>query len=154
MADDWRDRFRSWSHSGRLAHPNSPAGGSGSGFSRVPGYTGYSWSRLPHPDSPAGRHVDWDSELRRKQIVANGSDVEKLRLAVERALPKLPRELREKVGAMLTPKALSILAVIAAVWGGSHWIGIGEVVDVVLFGWGVWTLGAEAVDVARDLYQF
>ncbi len=154
MADDWRDRFRSWSYSGKLANANSPAGGSGSGFSRVPGYTYYYWSRLPHLDSPAGRHLHWVSALRQKQIVANRSDVEKLSLAVEGSLPKLPRQLREKVSAMLTPKALATLAAIAAVWSGSHWIGVGEAVDVVLLGWGVWTLGPEALDVARDLYEF
>src|SRR4051812_40827345 len=124
MSDDWRDRFRSWAHHDRFAHLNSPAGGSGSGFSRVPGYTGYSWSRLPHPDSPAGRHLHWELELHRKQIVANRSDLEKLKLAIERALPKLPRELREKIGTMLMPRALAMLAAFAAIWGGSHWIGI------------------------------
>jgi hypothetical protein len=104
--------------------------------------------------SPAGRHLHWESELRRKQIIANLSDIERLRLAVEQALPKLPREVRDKVGAMLSPSALATLGAIAAVWGGSHWIGVGEVVDVILLGWGVWTLGSEALDVAKDLYEF
>jgi hypothetical protein len=55
---------------------------------------------------------------------------------------------------MLTPKALGTLAAIAAVGVGSHWIGIGEVVDVVLIGWGVWTLGPEARDIGGNLHQF
>jgi hypothetical protein len=154
MPDDWQDVFRSWSYPDRFAHPDSPAGGSGPGFSRVPRYSGSSWPRLPHPDSPAGRHLHWDSELRRKQIVADLSDAEKLRLAVGRALFKLPREVREKVRAMLTPEALATMGAIAAVWCGSHWVGVGEVVDVVMLGWGVWTLGTEALNVAKDLYQF
>ncbi len=147
MRDDWRERFRSWLHSDTFAHPNSPAGGSGTGLSRPPGFTSYSWSRLPHPDSPAGRYLDWEWELRRKEIVVNLSDVKKLGLAVERSLPKLPPDARQKVSAMLTPKAVATLGVIATVGVGAHWIGIGEAVDVVLIGYGVWTLGPEAKDV-------
>lgn len=73
---------------------------------------------------------------------------------MERAIPKLPRELREKVESMLTPQALATLAAIAAIWGGSHLVGIGEVVDVVLIGWGAWTFGSEIGRVARDLCHF
>jgi hypothetical protein len=49
---------------------------------------------------------------------------------------------------------MGTLVAIAAVGVGSHWIGIGEVVDVVLIGWGVWTLGPEALHIGRDLHQF
>jgi Bacterial toxin 46 len=68
MAEDWRNWFRSWSHQDTFAHPDSPTGGSGSGFSRSPGYSGYSWSPVPHPNSPAGRRFDWNSELPRLQL--------------------------------------------------------------------------------------
>jgi hypothetical protein len=109
---------------------------------------------MPHIDSPTGRHHHWRADVQQRQVFANGSDVEKLKRAVERALPKLPSELREKIQAMLTPEALATLVAIAALWGASHWFGVGEVVDVILIGWGVWTLGAEALDVGKDLYQF
>ncbi|MGC2658191.1 MAG: hypothetical protein WA324_09580 [Bryobacteraceae bacterium] len=92
--------------------------------------------------------------MRRKEIVVNMGDFQKLGLAVERSLPKLPPDVRQKVSAMLTPKAIATLAVIATVGVGSQWIGIGEVVDVVLIGYGVWTLGPEVKDVRRDLHQF
>jgi len=69
MGDDWRKWFHSWSHPGTLSHPNSPAGGTGPGLSRPPGYQGDSpsWSRspVPHPDSPAGRDFNWSYELQR-----------------------------------------------------------------------------------------
>jgi hypothetical protein len=68
MANDWRDWFRSKLHPDQFAHPDSPAGGAGTGFARPPGpQQRYSWSssRVPHPDSPAGRHFDWQSELLR-----------------------------------------------------------------------------------------
>jgi hypothetical protein len=63
--DDWRDRFRSRSGPGTFAHPDSPAGGAGTGSSRRPGPQGYCWpsARVPHPNSPAGRHFDWQLEL-------------------------------------------------------------------------------------------
>ena len=69
MGNDWRNRFRSWSRQGSIAHPDSPAGGTGPGFSRPPGYLGDSpsWSRspVPHPDSPEARHSSWSYELQR-----------------------------------------------------------------------------------------
>jgi hypothetical protein len=45
-----------------LAHPDSPAGGTGPGFSRPPGPSGlhedmWGHNSLPHPDSPAGRRI-------------------------------------------------------------------------------------------------
>jgi len=47
---------------GVLAHPDSPAGGTGTGFSRPPGSVGLGhdhsdWNSLAHPDSPAGKHI-------------------------------------------------------------------------------------------------
>ncbi len=66
MADeDWRDWFRNRSRPGNFAHPDSPAGGTGTGFSRPPGTLRYTWpwSRLPHPDSPAAGRFDWQLEL-------------------------------------------------------------------------------------------
>jgi hypothetical protein len=69
MGDDWRKPFHSWSRPGNVAHPDSPAGGTGPGFSRPPGSQDERpwWSRLPgsHPDSPLGRHVNWPYELKR-----------------------------------------------------------------------------------------
>ena len=53
-----------WSRSGSLAHPDSPAGGSGPGFSRPPAPERYigSLSSVPHPDSPAARVFCWHAE--------------------------------------------------------------------------------------------
>jgi hypothetical protein len=59
---DWRRHFRAplsgW------AHPDSPAGGIGPGFSRVPGHDHWKSSEVPHLDSPAGRTFDWSSLAR------------------------------------------------------------------------------------------
>src|SRR5579884_929143 len=63
MADEWSRR-------GRLAHPDSPAGGSGTGFSRAPAPPRYPPSIAPNPDSPAARAWDWESELPRIYLEA------------------------------------------------------------------------------------
>src|SRR5437879_6252319 len=111
MADDWQDSFRGWPLDSSFAHPDSPAGGAGTGASRSPGPRIDTWSPsgAPYTDSPAGRHYHWRADLQQRQVFANGSDVEKLKRAVERALPKLPAQAREKIEAMLTPEALATL---------------------------------------------
>jgi hypothetical protein len=96
MPDDWRDRWRSWLHPDSYAHPNSPAGGSGTGFSRTPGSTGYSWSPLPDPNSPAGRFIHlqteiWALEQRERDEIAR--HVEKL----ETSLAKQSDRFRESI---------------------------------------------------------
>lgn len=67
MGKHWLEWFRSWSRQGNLAHPNSPDGGSGPGFSRPPGpqLDSHLWaaSGVPHPDSPSGQHFSWHAGL-------------------------------------------------------------------------------------------
>lgn len=59
---DWRRHYRG--PLGGWAHPYSPAGGTGPGFSRVPGHQDWESSAVPHPDSPAARMFDWSSLAR------------------------------------------------------------------------------------------
>src|SRR6266480_1130086 len=70
MGDDWSDQWRSWQHPQTFAHPDSPAGGAGTGSSRPPGFSTDSPTslRIPHPDSPAGRHFDWQRVLSRIRV--------------------------------------------------------------------------------------
>ncbi|MDB4989510.1 MAG: hypothetical protein JWN04_4688 [Myxococcaceae bacterium] len=57
MADpDPLSLWRSWSHSGSIAHPYSPAGGTGPGRARLPGTSLSGGSAMPHPSSVAARH--------------------------------------------------------------------------------------------------
>ncbi|MGC2660045.1 MAG: hypothetical protein WA324_18965, partial [Bryobacteraceae bacterium] len=60
---DWRERWRSWLHPDSYAHPNSPAGGSGNGYSRIPSSTGNSWSPLADANSPVGRFIHLQTEM-------------------------------------------------------------------------------------------
>jgi hypothetical protein len=62
--DDWRKWFQGWSHGERLAHPDSPAGGSGPGHARPPSRVNELWpSDIPHPHSPAGKHFLYSDVL-------------------------------------------------------------------------------------------
>ena len=82
----WRDSFRSWSNPEAYAHPDSPAGGTGTGFSRRPG-GGYGWaywpSQVPYQDSPAGKQFDWRGRLRESGLGLSSYSItqELLRLA-------------------------------------------------------------------------
>src|SRR5262245_1106728 len=66
MKRRWYDPYLGWL--GTLAHPDSPAGGSGTGFSRIPksadlGDEHLSKSTLPRPDSPVGRNITYADVL-------------------------------------------------------------------------------------------
>ncbi len=88
------------------------------------------------------------------RVVAAMSNAEKLGEAMRRALPLLPADVAAQVSAMLTPEALATMATITAVWGVSHFFGVGEVADAILLVAGAAILGTSAVDVARDLLGF
>jgi len=95
MADSWEDWFRGWSSPDTFAHPDSPAGGLGPGYSRMPGPLGIMPSNVPHPGSPAGRHVSWSFELPHFEFEDRLGDV---RDAVLKAPHYIPRALREATG--------------------------------------------------------
>lgn len=62
--------WRSWTAPGFLAHPNSPAGGTGPGQARTPGpYFGTIRRSVPHPSSPAARHTDASYLARLEQLL-------------------------------------------------------------------------------------
>ena len=92
MPDDWRERWRSWLNPDSFAHPNSPSGGSGTGFSRPPGSIGYSRSPIPDPASPAGRFIHWQTELWEVEQRERGEiacHVEELERSLAKQLDKL-----------------------------------------------------------------
>lgn len=74
--------------------------------------------------------------------------------AMRRALPRLPAGVRAAVESMLTPGTLAVIAGTLAAWAGAHLFGVGEIVDVILLGVGVLTLGFSVFEGATDLYNF
>jgi len=79
---------------------------------------------------------------------------EKIGEAMRRSLPLLPAEAQEQVKAMLTPTSLAIVAGTLVVWAGSHFFGVGEIVDVILLVVGVAFIGLGVFSGAGELYDF
>lgn len=86
--------------------------------------------------------------------VAAMSSTDKIGDAMLRAVPKLPGETGAALKAILTPQNLAIMAGVIVVWAGSHVVGIGAIVDVILLGAGVIALGWSVFDGAEELYSF
>lgn len=74
--------------------------------------------------------------------------------AMRRSLPLLPAEAREQVRAMLNPEALGIVVATLLVWAGSHFFGVGEIVDIILLVAGFALLGLAVFSGAQELYYF
>jgi hypothetical protein len=68
--------------------------------------------------------------------IARMSSADKIGEAMRRSLPHLPEGARALVESMLSPGSLALIAGTIAVWAGSHFFGVGEVVDVILLGVG------------------
>jgi hypothetical protein len=113
---DWRKHFDSTPFGG-FAHPDSPAGGTGPGRSRVPGYSSAEPSDVPHPDSPAGRMFDW-SALARIDIDERARAVlDAIRVARRHAPAAILEATGLEFGAMLDgllPGLLLCLCLVAA----------------------------------------
>jgi hypothetical protein len=122
----------------RYAHPDAPAGGGGPGFFR-------------HPRNPGALNLD--SGIRQKLHVPD-TTADRMLTAATLAVPKLPRELRKQVAAMLTRETMAVIAASAAILAGSQVLGIGEVVDVIFVGVGFVTLGRQAVEAGERFVSF
>lgn len=86
--------------------------------------------------------------------VVRMSTADKIGEAMRRSLPHLPVEARSIVSSLLEPATLAIVAGTLAAWAGSHAFGVGEVVDIILLGIGVATLGFVVFEGAAELFDF
>jgi hypothetical protein len=86
--------------------------------------------------------------------VQNMSQQEKIIEAINRSLPMLPSDAREIVKSMLEPATIAIMVGTLVVWAGSHFVGIGEIVDIILLVTGVIILGFSVFDGAAELSNF
>ncbi|MDR2154826.1 MAG: hypothetical protein LBE78_07360 [Burkholderiaceae bacterium] len=82
------------------------------------------------------------------------SDTEKIGEAMRRALPYVSPEAQSIIKSLLQPQTLAIIAGTLAVWAGSHAFGVGEIVDIILLGVGIATLGFAVFEGASELYEF
>jgi hypothetical protein len=86
--------------------------------------------------------------------IARMSSADKIGEGIRRSLPHIPAGARAMVESMLKPQTLVIITGTLVVWAGSHAFGIGEIVDVILLGVGVVTLGFAVFEGAGALYDF
>lgn len=83
--------------------------------------------------------------------VATMSLDERFAEVLRRTLPLLPGEMRQEFAAMLSPTSLLIMAGTLAVWAGSHYFGVGFVVDALLLLGGAIFLGYQVITAAMEL---
>src|SRR5690606_15063851 len=88
------------------------------------------------------------------QSVLRMSKADKISEAMRRSLPHLPLEARRVVEGMLRPETIAIVSGTLMVWAGSHFFGVGEIVDIILLGVGVVALGFAVFEGAGELYEF
>lgn len=74
--------------------------------------------------------------------------------AMGRSMKLLPADAAAVIEAMLTPESLAIIGTTLVFWAGSHFFGIGEIVDVILLVVGVAALGFSVFSGAEELYKF
>lgn len=86
--------------------------------------------------------------------VAQWDDVDKIGGALERSLPHLGPEMREEIEKLLDPTTLAIVAGVMIAWIASHFIGIGEIVDVILLVVGVFAIGLAIFEGIDELLMF
>jgi hypothetical protein len=82
------------------------------------------------------------------------SPPERVAEAMRRSLPLLPREAVAFVEALISPQSILIVTGTLTLWAGSHFFGVGEIVDVVLLVVGGLVLGKSILDLGEEIWQF
>lgn len=86
--------------------------------------------------------------------VASWESSQKLLHAAQLAADKLPADMQEEFASLFTPESIGITVGVLGTWAASHAIGIGQGVDAVLLAWGLYALGGQAIDIAKDIWRF
>jgi hypothetical protein len=86
--------------------------------------------------------------------VARLSYQDRLKRVIEKTIDKLPSGVGEQLRTLLDVRALAVATGIVIVWAGLHFVGIGEVADVILLVTAFATLGAVAWQAGKELVAF
>lgn len=86
--------------------------------------------------------------------VSRLSAADKIAEALRRSLPHLPAEARYIVEGLLQPGTIAMVTATIVIWAGSHFVGVGEIVDLILVGVGVVGLGFAVFEGAGALFDF
>lgn len=79
---------------------------------------------------------------------------QKLEAVFRRTGTLLPGDVGRHLLALISPASLAIMAGVVGVWAASHFVGVGEVADVVLLLTGWLTIGGAALDGTRKMISF
>ena len=90
----------------------------------------------------------------RKDPVSSWSSQQKLLAAAQRATPKLPPGMRDQFAALFSKQNLAITGGVLTVWAASQFVGVGEIVDVILAVVGVIMAGWQAVEALWEIERF
>ena len=82
------------------------------------------------------------------------SNAQRITEAITRSKEFMPDNIAHQIDALLTPEALGILVTTLTIWAGSHFYGVGEIVDVGLLLVGAFFVGWSITDVANNLLIF
>lgn len=82
------------------------------------------------------------------------STEQKIGEAIKLSIPMLLPEARRQVEAMLTTTSVKIIAAGLAAWAVSHLFGVGEIMDVILLGFGAIAIGAGAGTGCSEMVEF
>jgi hypothetical protein len=82
------------------------------------------------------------------------STTDRLAEVLKRSKKNFGPDIGNAIDSLLSPANLTIMAGMLVVWAGSHFFGVGEIVDVLLLIVGAFTIGWSITDVAEDLYNF
>ena len=69
-----------------------------------------------------------------------------------RTLPLLPKDIRQEFAALISPLNIVIIAVALVAWAGSHYLGVGFILDGLMVVGGVVFLGIQVLSAASDFY--
>ncbi len=86
----------------------------------------------------------------RPRSVADMSHQERFELLLRKTGPRLPSEIAEEFTQLLAPEVLAAIVVTLVAWAGSHYFGVGFVVDILLVGAGFIFLGAQILYAIGD----
>jgi len=95
-----------------------------------------------------------DDENRDEMNIGAMSTVDRLAEVLRRSKKNFGPNIGNAIDSLLSPTNLAIMAGVLVVWAGSHFFGVGEIVDVLLLVVGAFTIGWSITDVAGDLYDF
>jgi hypothetical protein len=103
--------------------------------------------------SRSGYRFDFSTGVATDAVVYM-SKAEKLKAGIEHSVKYLPGNLKSVGQALVEPKALAIMVGTLLAWAASHAFGIGEVIDLVLLGIGVLSVGFSIFSGAGQLVEF